>query len=201
MATEKEISLAKLRATAIAKKWKGIDREDVEQNLLLWLYANEKYLERWRQDERGEGKLYKSLTREGHAYCAGEQRHRIGKSLDADNHFNIGMIQRGLPYIWELSTLAFDGEGLGASIVWDLNSAYYELEKPEQAILELRYKRGLKHSEIGQTYDITEEAARKRVDRALQNMLHKLNGEPLEWIPDKQENKTLRTVLELGYDN
>jgi len=69
-------------ARKAAWKWQTIDKEDLQQSLFLWCYERPKTIERFREQELGEGALVVSLKRAALKYCLKETRNNIGKPLD-----------------------------------------------------------------------------------------------------------------------
>ncbi|MFT4640455.1 MAG: RNA polymerase sigma factor (sigma-70 family) [Verrucomicrobiales bacterium] len=61
-----------------------------------------------------------------------------------------------------------------AEVALELESAMLGLPNVDQQVILLRFFQGLKHSEVAHTIGVTEEAARKRVTRALEKLRLKL---------------------------
>lgn len=184
--TEHEMTLAKKIAKNIGKKWR-LDTEDLEQHLILWLLENYKSVERWRK-ETGDGKLYVSLRREAGKYCAKETGQQLGEPIDKNNAYNVETVKKVLPFIWEITSQTAGkmmGENpMAIAVLADVSGAYHGMPKEDQKILAYRFLEGKSYEDLGLMYDITADAARMRINRALQRLTSKLSGVSGVWDID-----------------
>jgi DNA-directed RNA polymerase specialized sigma24 family protein len=187
-----ELKLAEKIAARIGSKWSAVDIDDLTGHLYLWLLTNIKSVQRWRE-EVGDGKLYVSLRREAAKYCAKEQAAAVGRPITEGNFYNVDLLDRALPYIFEdvpqtIATVnpvtgrpegSSSEPGLALTILTDIRTAYYGLNKEIQEVLAWRYRDGLTLEEIGELKDLTKAGAGKSVERALSRLSDSLAGEPL----------------------
>lgn len=200
--TDEEINIAKILARKFASRWKAADWEDVNGHLLLWMCQHQNNMERWRKEEGGMGKLHVTLSREASKFCSNEQTHQNGGVLSYNLEYSPTQVEAALPFMWDfthsnmqrsvpmhptfgtpivdtlpLSSQSFDD---ALAVLADISSGYYGLTKGDQTILELRFREDFTFRKIGKTMNITEDAARKRVDRAVQRLAGKLTlgGDP-----------------------
>lgn len=195
--TDEELKISKRVARKMAARWEQIDWEDLNSHLNLWLCENQRALERWRNEEGGMGKLSVALTREASKYASKEQRENNGGQLYYDIAYNDKQVEAILPFIWEYSgatmqRVVAEHPSLGTPIVEtsplsgntfddaiailaDVSSVYYDLPKADQIILALRYREDLPYKKIGTQMSITDDTARKRVERAIKRISEKLN--------------------------
>ena len=187
-----ELELASTIAKSFASKWKLVDVNDLEGHLFLWLVEHEADLIRFR-DDGNDGRLYVSLRREASRYCVKETKQVANvDEMDNNNFYNIDMVYRALPFLFEYDTVAAemsnDVTGLGHAIMTDINSVYHGLPSDVKQILSLRYRDGLTFQQISEAYDITLSAAEKRVERAVHRLYNALSGTPVQWY-EKEVNK------------
>jgi RNA polymerase sigma factor (sigma-70 family) len=176
---EEEMATAKSVARRIGYRWTRVDKEDIEQHLMLWLLQNHQHLVRWRK-EPGNGKLYVSLRREASKFCAKETSAANHAELDSYLPYTSKTVARVLPYIWQLDTMTQPGSD-AVAIVMDISSGYYGLKKADQEVLALRYRDDLTHAEIGQLLGVSEDAVRKRLNRTIDRLANSLVGETVHW--------------------
>lgn len=178
--TKQEMTLASKVAYSISRNWKLVEADDVEAHLFLWLVENERYLINWRKEE-GDGKLFVSLRREAAKYCASETKHKASiDNLQNNNVYNIDMIYRTLPFIFEYNPLEHDisntGDSLAYEIISDISNAYHSLNKKDKHIIDLRFKNGLSYKEIAEYYDVKENTANQRIHRTVEKLYEKLSS-------------------------
>lgn len=188
-----ELKLAEKIAYRIGSRWSAVEVDDLTSHLYLWLVSNVKALERWRDEESGEGKLYVSLRREAAKYSAREQAARVGRPITVGNFYTAELLDRALPYIFEdvPQTSVLENPVTGhvgsvpsefdnaVTILADIKGAFYGLNPDVRRVLEWRYRDGLTFEEIGDLRNITKDGARKQAERALSRLVDALAGERL----------------------
>lgn len=191
--THSEIRLAEKVAWRVGSKWSAVEQDDLQQHLFLWMSENKRNLERWRLEPGDNGKLYVSLRREAAKYCAREQAARVNQPIHKDNFYNIGMVERALPFIFEdvPQTAVSENPVSGALgsvpsefdnalvILTDIRQTYHGLNPELKQILAWRFRDGLTYEEIGELRDITKDGAKKACDRAVSRLVDALAGNPL----------------------
>lgn len=196
--TDEELKIAKRVAKKMAARWERIDWEDLNSHLVLWLCENQRHLERWRNEEGGMGKLSVSLTREASDYVNKEQSELNGGKLYYDIKYKPEQIKAIIPFIWEYSTMSlqrgvpehpqfgtpiFDTSPINGNIfddalaiLADVSSAYYDLSVSDKKIISMRFKEDMSYKDIADFLQIKVDAARKRVDRAVEHISEKLTS-------------------------
>lgn len=192
--TVEEMRLAERIAKRAAYRWSLVEFDDVQSHLLLWLVEHHPVVDRYRTDPNGAGKLYVALRREASKFAAGEQEARVGRPLREDNHYSPSMVERILPFVfqpWPQTVVAENpvtGElsrpiphktDVALAILADVSGAFHGLDKPSQEVLKLRFEQDFTFPEISDLLGISEAAATKRVDRAVQRLVNSLAGERL----------------------
>jgi len=189
-----ELTLADRVAVRIGRSWSEVEIEDLNSFLYLWLCENFDTVKRWRSEEGGEGKLYVSLRREAAKYCAKEQAIRVGRPIHAENYYNVSMLQRALPFIFEdfpQTTVAIDPRtsapvhtvgadfNTAVTLLADIRGAFYGLNPEIRLTLEYRFRDGLTFEEIGELKSLTKDGAKKQVERAVERLSNALSGQKL----------------------
>lgn len=189
-----ELKVAERVALRVGSKWSAVETDDLTSHLYLWLVTNTRALERWRAEGEGEGKLYVALRREAAKYAAKEQAARVGRPIDAGNFYNVGLVGRALPFIFEESPQTVVAEnpvtgqafepagdsGLALTILTDIRSAFYGLNREIRQVLEWRYRDGLTYEEIGELKSLTKQGAKKQVDRGVSRLVDALGGDAID---------------------
>lgn len=193
MITQHELKLAERVAYRIGSKWSLVETDDLTSHLYLWLVQNTKAVERWRDEDSGEGKLYVSLRREAAKYSAREQAARVGRPIQAGNFYTPDLLDRALPYIFEdiPQTTVLENPVTGEAsrvgttfddaltLLADIRGHFYGLNRELKQVLEWRYRDGLTFEEIGELRGITKDGAKKQVERAVSRLADALAGERL----------------------
>lgn len=193
-----EMKIAKQLARKFSSRWSAVEQDDVQGHLHLWMCEHQTALERWREEEGGLGKLNVALSREASKYCSAQQTESNGGELEYDLQYTAKQIEGALPFLWEfneygmqqsvpehpsLGSIITDTQPLSGqtfntaiTIMADISSGYFQLPKEDQKILALRYRDGLTFGKLGKHYNISEDAARKRVVRAIDRLSGKLTS-------------------------
>jgi RNA polymerase sigma factor (sigma-70 family) len=191
--TATEMKLAERVGRRAAYKWKSVDQDDVISHLYLWIVNNESAVTRYRTDEGGEAKLFVTLRREATKFCVSEQQHQIGQPVRSENFYNVQMLDRALPFLFEDAPVTTAKEnpqngqtnvngspqdwGNAITILADIRGAFYGLNREIRSVLELRYRDGLTLEEIGELHGLSKVGVKKRIDRALERLCDSLAGE------------------------
>lgn len=179
-----ELRTAERVAQRVGGKWSAVEVDDLTSHLYLWLVQNNKNVERWRNEDQGEGKLYVALRREAAKYSAKEQAQRVGRPITNGNFYTPDMLARALPFMFEETPQTMVAEnpvtgvpatipsefGNAVAIFADIRGAFYGLNPDVRATLRLRFRDGLSFEEIGEIKGITKDGAKKQVDRGLQRL-------------------------------
>jgi RNA polymerase sigma factor (sigma-70 family) len=186
---EKELALARRIARKIGSRWSAVEVEDLEQDLILWLFENQDHVERYRTEEGGESKLYVALKRKASKQAAREQTIRSGAPLDVNASYSIAQIERALPFVFEdipqsvavenpvTGAVNYHGEHSQAlAVMTDIRGAFQDLPSEMKLVLQLRFRDGLTYQDIGDMSDMTLNGAKKRVRRAVTRMQEILDG-------------------------
>jgi DNA-directed RNA polymerase specialized sigma24 family protein len=188
-----EIRLADKVAWRVGSKWAAVEIEDLQSHLYLWMMENLRNLDRWRAEPGDNGKLYVSLRREAARYCAREQAARVGQPIAKDNFYNVALVERALPFVFEDIPQTQVAENpvtgrpanvpgefdVALTILTDIRQTYYGLNPEIQQVLAWRFRDGLTFEEIGELKGITKDGGKKSVDRGLARLVDSLAGDRL----------------------
>lgn len=186
-----DLALARHIAYKIGSKWALVEIEDLTSELTLWLFENEATVDRYRELEGGQGKLFLALRRIASKYCAKETMIRSGAPLDSDAAYSKEQIERALPFMFEdlpqttLHVAPVTGKpvsegshesGLALSIMMDMRQAFSDLPPKSRYVLELRFRDDLSYGEIATLTGTTDRGAAHRVGRAITRIQESLSG-------------------------
>lgn len=190
--TLEEIALAERVGGSIASRWRLVEADDVKSQLKLWLFENEHFVDLYRETVGGEAKLIVALKREANKFAAAEQQARLGRPMRADNLYTPERLAIILPFIfdeWPQSVVPENpvtGQtyassnpqdyGNAVAILADVSAAFHGLSKKTRDLLKLRFQDGLTFSELAEFFEISQPAAKKRVDVALKLLSDSLAG-------------------------
>lgn len=193
--TDRELQLAKQIANKQSRSWVNVEREDLEAYLYLWLVEKHKTVERYRYEEGGEGKLYVSLNRAATKYAAKEQSHYNGASVSKQQQtkyaYTFNTVDKALEYLWNYehvilstveehpkygyTTTTINTDNDIQTLMIDIKTAFSKLNPAEQILLEYRFREDKTYNQIGELLDITDNAARMRINRLI-NKLQRIIG-------------------------
>jgi len=194
--TDRELQLAKQIAYKQSNRWSAADREDLTAQLYLWLVEKHTTVERYRNEEGGEGKLYVSLNRAAAKYAAKEQTHHNGASVNTQQKekyaYTFNVLDNALEYFWNYkniilqstpehpqygtATVEVNSQNDIQTLMLDIEMAFNKLNASEQILLEYRFKENKSFNEIGSILTVSDNAARMRINRLI-TKLQRLIGE------------------------
>lgn len=189
---EPEIELAKRIARWTGNKWSLVEVEDLQSELVLWLFENEDTVVRYRDDDEGAFKLSTALRKHALKYCAKEQSQRSGAPLDHDAKYSIAQIKRAMPFVFEdLSIESYAHEhpqtgepigvssheyGLALAVLLDMKICFSAMPQEVKEILTLQFRDGLSYREISDLTGVTRRTAIRRAQSAVGQMRDQLCG-------------------------
>jgi len=171
--TNTEMRIAKQIAKKMGYNWR-MDNEDIEQQLMVWMLENQKYVLKYRQNP-GDGQITKVLKQKAAAYCAEET---IKK--DEVRMYTKETVKNMLKAMWDTTeeakadSLARTGRLLTTLLL--IENLYKDCTEQEQLMLALRFRDDLTYAQIGKQLNISTPAAQKRTDRLLEKMTNVLGG-------------------------
>ena len=178
-----------------SKRYRMIDRQDISQELWLWFASRPNKLRDWYDnfESKDRDKLVaKSLRNAALKFCTKEKAKSAGYEVTDNFYYQPQIIEEFLPYILNDSYMLPvgvndvnykpDRNSVAESNTWlavraDISEAFETIEERHQNVLRLRYNSiNTTLEQVGSELNISPDAARKRVDRAIQAMIDELGG-------------------------
>ena len=178
-----------------SKRYRMIDRQDISQELWLWFASRPNKLRDWYDnfESKDRDKLVaKSLRNAALKFCTREKAKVSGYEISDNFYYQPQIIEEFLPYILNDSYMLPigvndvnykpDRNSIAEGNTWlavraDISEAFKTIEERHQNVLRLRYNSlNVTLEQVGSELNISSDAARKRVDRAIQAMIDELGG-------------------------
>jgi RNA polymerase sigma factor (sigma-70 family) len=188
-------SLVNHVAYEYSRKYHMVDKQDIVQEIWLWFVTHDRKLSEWETlDKKEETKLVsRSIRNAALKFCEKEKARIIGYDVSDLFYYDRNLVEIFLPSILTQDYkipegLKSNGENTRSTkdpafgndwlaMRADISRGYDLLTEKHQEILRLRFldeSRTLK--QLGDSLGITEEATRKRVDRAIKSLINKIGG-------------------------
>jgi vacuolar-type H+-ATPase subunit I/STV1 len=189
--------MVKQVSSEYSRKYKMVERDDIEQQLWLWFAEHTNKIEEWKQlEERKEtDKLFaKSLRNAALDYCTKEKAYKSGYDPSDNFFYNKQFVKLMIPAVlsddWTklnnaLSTMGRTTKSLAESGDWmafsaDIKIAYEKLSKREQDLVFLFYGEQIDGNELRERTesDKSEKAVMMEANRAVNKIVRYLGGTP-----------------------
>lgn len=209
-------------ARAVARRVARSHRQIVPEDELLsvcyeWIASHRRQTLQWSMSDEDRNALYTSMLRAAQQYVLNE-RTRHGNLVSDHFFYNAGIVETVLPDVWDVESWGTsrgeaadqekrstsspsEGGGRMAALA-DVSKAMRVLTADEEATLRLKYHDGYNLTEIANQQNVSTEAVRKRVNRALSKLIDALGGEA-PWELDKrrkQSNARAQARVRTQYD-
>jgi DNA-directed RNA polymerase specialized sigma24 family protein len=190
---EEYTGLVQQIATEVKRSFPMVERDDIVQELWLWMASNPDKLERWADDgKRGEKFLATALRRRGRAFGVVEKAGIVGYDLDDLYWYSTGQLRELIPLAFDRGMWAESGvapEEAGGSrqsrpsegnnklaILCDVRSSLEAGSEADKLLLWTHFGLGMDEDEHAMTLGITLENLRTRVHRAVVRVQKRLGG-------------------------
>lgn len=203
--TEGEYRSARSAAKRMAKVSRGlIGQDDLFQELVLFMLANDKRVVEWREADRaGSVWRYRALCTAAQKVIVKERLARTGAKPEDLAWYTVETIKELLPMVWDYDDWThpptdYQYEGtMGTSrpsegntrlaMLADVAYAVRGLSRDEQVILENAFRDGGVNIEVlAEILDVTADGARKKVTSIVRKLQDRLGGEP-PWYSGRRE--------------
>lgn len=200
-------------AHSLHRQFPMIEWDDIVSFQYLWWckYPRKvtRYLELAEVSEEegkiGRRKLARALRNAALVECHKEKAKILGYDTDDLFFYSTGALKELLPRVYDRDSWAHraqeidamprgkgpvsDGNNLIAALV-DVDCALDKLPTGQRALLEASYRDGISDEDLGHAHGITADAARMRVNRAVQKLQEKLGGAKprFESLPDDPDD-------------
>jgi len=190
--TEKYEGLVGAIAYEFSRKYHMCDADDIRQELWLWFLTHPNKVKVWEaiDDKQSIKLIAKSLRNAAKDYCQKQKAHAVGYRVEDNYYYDKELVEVLLPAVIRKDSSAPALNDLGHSstkkvaseggnwlaMVADIDKALDKLTLEQKSIIFLRFGDGCDNKTFAKEMGISEDAARMRVNRALNNLLNKLGG-------------------------
>jgi len=224
--TDKYDNMVSAIAYEFSRKFHMCDTDDIRQELWVWFLEHPNKVKVW---EELEGKqsvklVARSLRNAAKDYCQREKARSAGYKVDDNYYYDREVVEILLPAVLRkdlnapaMTELGFTKAKKVASeggnwfaMMADIERALVRLTQEQLTIVYLRFGDGCDNASLATELAISEDAARMRVNRAVNNLLNFLGGSRprKEWDyteeqVNEQKNADKRSdgdLQELGLD-
>lgn len=192
MVTEKYENLVGGIAYEFSRKFHMVDAADVRQELWVWFLTHPNKVKTWEALDAKESTrlIARSLRNAAKDYCQKEKAHAVGYRVEDNYYYDRQVVERFLPAVMRgdssapsLKDLGFSNNkqvasegGNWVAMVSDIKRALDKLTDEQRVILYLRFGDGCDNTTLAKELTISEDAARMRVNRAMNNLMNILGG-------------------------
>ena len=179
-------------AYEFSRKYHMVEPADLRQELWLWFLTHPKKVKTWEElDGKQAVKLIsRSLRNAAKDFCQKEKARIIGFHVDDNYYYDRQVLEILLPAVFRGDATAPSMVDLGFTATkkvaseggnWfammsDIDKALKKLPDEQYNILYLRFGDGLENSNLASELQISDDAARMRVNRAVNSLLNLLGG-------------------------
>jgi RNA polymerase sigma factor (sigma-70 family) len=176
-----------------SRKYHMCDADDIRQELWIWFLEHPNKVKTW---EQLEGKqsiklIARSLRNAAKDYCQKQKAQAVGYKVEDNYYYDREIVEALLPAVLRgdrvapsMSDLGFTNSKKVASeggnwfaMMADIERALARLTHEQLTIVYLRFGDGCDNVTLAKELDITEDASRMRVNRAVNNLLNFLGGQ------------------------
>ena len=191
-----------------SRKYHMCDADDIRQELWIWFLEHPNKVKTW---EQLEGKqsiklIARSLRNAAKDYCQKEKARAVGYKVEDNYYYDREVVEALLPAVLRgdrvapaMNDLGFTNSKKVASeggnwfaMMADIERGLARLTHEQLTIIYLRFGDGCDNATLAKELDISEDASRMRVNRAVNNLLNYLGGQR----PRKERDYTEEQVNE-----
>ena len=190
--TDKYENIVGMIAYEFSRKFHMCDADDIRQELWIWFLEHPNKIKLW---ETLEGKqstklIARSLRNAAKDYCQREKARAVGYKVEDNYYYDREVVELLLPAVLvgdmtapSMADLGFNNSKKVASeggnwfaMMGDIERGLRRLTQEQLSIIYLRFGEGCDNASLATELAITEDAARMRVNRAVNNLLNYLGG-------------------------
>lgn len=191
---ENALKMARSVGKRVARSHRQLIPEDELVSVSYeWLASHKKQVLAWAPDPTKKNLLYTAMLKHAQQYVLNE-RTRGGSMLSDQYFYNLPILENLLPDVWDVETWATastpdsemselrgksmpsEGGGRMAALA-DLSAAMRVLSTDEEHVLRQRFQGGMSLTDIAKQADLSPEAIRKRMQKAMIKLIDTLGGE------------------------
>lgn len=193
MVTERYENLVAHIAHEFARKYYMVDAADIRQELWVWFLEHPNKVKLWEgYDAKETTKIIaRSLRNAAKDYCQKEKARFSGYSVEDVYYYDRQIVELVLPTVlrgdsvppqWQdLDLFVFKKKVLSEggnfmAMTADIDRALQKLRPEQLSIVYLRFGDGCDNTTLAKELNVSEDAARMRVNRAMNNLMNILGG-------------------------
>jgi RNA polymerase sigma factor (sigma-70 family) len=212
MVIEKYEGLVGAIAYQFSRKFHMVEPADIRQELWLWFLTHPKKLKTWEDlDGKETTKLIsRSLRNAAKDYCQKEKARIVGYHVSDNYYYDRQILEILLPAVFTGSNVAPSLVDLGFTATrkvaseggnWfammsDIDKALTKLPEEQWNILYSRFRQGQDNSDVASELQISDDAARMRINRALNSLLNLLGGSRPRRERDYKDDESTDNIRE-----
>ena len=212
MVIEKYEGLVGAIAYQFSRKFHMVEPADIRQELWLWFLTHPKKLKTWEDlDGKETTKLIsRSLRNAAKDYCQKEKALIVGYHVSDNYYYDRQILEILLPAVFTGSNVAPSLVDLGFTATrkvaseggnWfammsDIDKALTKLPEEQWNILYSRFRQGQDNSDVASELQISDDAARMRINRALNSLLNLLGGSRPRRERDYKDDESTDNIRE-----
>lgn len=180
-------------ASEYHKKFPMVELEDIKQSLYEWFAEHPNKLDEWEAlgDKDAKNLIYRSLRNDALDYCQKWKAKSLGYDVSDIYYYEGDVVEALLPAVLRgeygvthklnlgrpgRPTAPSEGGNLQV-MMFEIDSAYWKLNKEDKKLLFFRYAESRDFKEIANYLQLgSDDAARMRTNRAVNRLVRKLGG-------------------------
>lgn len=192
MVVEKYDGLVGAIAYEFSRKYKILDVDDVRQELWVWFLEHPNKVKVWEElgNKQSIKLIARSLRNAAKDYCQKQKAQMGGYRVEDNYYYDKELVEALLPAVIRGDLVApavvdlgfISGKKVASeggnwfAMMADIDWGLEKLTSEQKSIIFLRYGDGCDNKTFAKELGITEDAARMRVNRALNNLINFLGG-------------------------
>ena len=215
MVIERYDGLVGAIAYEFSRKYHIVDADDVRQELWVWFLEHPNKVKVW---EELEGKqsiklIARSLRNAAKDYCQKQKAQMGGYRVEDNYYYDKELVEALLPAVIRGDLVApavvdlgfISGKKVASeggnwfAMMADIDWGLEKLTSEQKSIIFLRYGDGCDNKTFAKELGITEDAARMRVNRALNNLINFLGGSKPRKERDYTEEEANGAIADQGH--
>jgi RNA polymerase sigma factor (sigma-70 family) len=206
--------VARLSAMRVARIQRNlVPADDLYQHNIVWALEHWHKIIEWEEQESLSFKLRKTFTNEGQKLCSKERAQRSRSSTTDSFYYTAELLHQLLRDVWHyagwldtpdmtsefVQSTSKPSEGNNRLAMFsDLAQGIASLSKADRLLLRQRYADGgIEFDALAEMYEVSEDAIRKRVKRAIIKLQDRLGGEAPVWRGARRVKSNAQARAEL----
>jgi RNA polymerase sigma factor (sigma-70 family) len=208
--TERYDNLVAHISYEFARKYHMVEVDDIRQELWVWFLEHPNKVTVW---EKLDGKqatklIARSLRNAAKDYCQKEKARFAGYRVEDNYYYDRQVLELLLPAVLRGDTVAPSMTDLGFTaskkvlseggnwfaMTADIDRALQKLKPEQMTIVYLRFGDGCDNTTLAKELNVSEDAARMRVNRAINNLLNILGGSKPRKEKDYSEDEVEKAL-------